>query len=113
MDARRIPEDWESAPQYGSPIYGFLPCKTPLHGFAVPPGSAWTTDHATAACEKSFGRRPALAIDLTAGNGYYPRTNRPWGNAHYVVVQCRGEGRDDAPTESAWERFYLAVRRTR
>lgn len=112
-DPRRIPDDWESAARHGAPIYGMFPCKTPLHSLAVRPEHAWTTEHAIAACVRECGRPPVMAIDLTAGSGYYARTGRPWGSALYVVIPCRGEGRDDAPPDDAWERFYLAVRRTR
>jgi len=114
MDLRDLPEDWLSAQPHGERVFHFFPCKTPLHGYAVPSGKSWTTGHALAAATRAFGKPPALVVDLTAGAGYYQRTGAPWGPASvYVVIPCKGDGRDDPPPEAAWESFYLAVRRAR
>ena len=110
-----LPEDWLEAERHGAPIYGVLPCKTPLQGHAVPAAYAWTPTHAVAAAVASFGAHPAAVVDLTSGAGFYNRTASPWGSAAYHVIPCqsaanRGSGRDDAPTEEAWHAFYLALK---
>ena len=110
-------EDWVEAQSHSAALYDTMVCKTPLQGYAVPPGEAWTPTHALRAARLVLGRAPVAVVDLTSGGGFYNRGSRPWGEARYSVIPCiaagRDAGRDDPPLEDAWHAFWLAMEEAR
>ena len=101
------------AERHSKLLYGVMVCKTPLQGYAVPAGEAWTPTHALAVARTMFRGDPAAVVDLTSGGGFYNRGSRPWADARYHVIPCLSTGsdagRDNPPTEDAWHAFWLAM----